>query len=41
MKIPYENLEAINISYKEEFLKSTEKFREKGWFVLGEEVARF
>jgi dTDP-4-amino-4,6-dideoxygalactose transaminase len=41
MKIPYENLEAINASYKDEFLKSIEKFLDKGWFVLGEEVVRF
>ena len=41
MRIPYENLEAINAIYKKDFLQSMEEFLNKGWFVLGEEVSQF
>lgn len=39
--IPYENLSLTNKMFEEEYKASFNKFIEKGWYILGEEVKSF
>lgn len=39
--IPFLDLKAVNAPYKEQFDAVFERFQEKGWYILGEEVRLF
>ncbi len=39
--IPYENLSRTNKQFEQEFKSAFDKFIEKGWYILGQEVKSF
>ncbi len=41
MMIPFLDLKAVNASYAKEFAAVFERFQNKGWYILGEEVRLF
>ena len=41
MKIPFLNLKKINQPYLSKFSLITEKFIDKGWYILGDGVREF